>query len=277
MAAGDAMAGRVVAIWRYPVKSMMGEELTAADFATRGMAGDRAFALVDAETGKVASAKNPKVWPNLFEFRARYLDTSLTADGLEITLPDGQRIRGSDPQVNEVLSRAVGRPVRLAAAGADQRQLEEYWPDLEELPHRDEVTDEPVPPGTFFDAAAVHLLTTATLDALRAAYPPGRFETRRFRPNLVIQATSQSGYPENGWHGSALRIGEELELKIDGPCPRCVMTTLAQGDLPQDLGVLRTAAQRNKAHVGVYASVVRAGSVRRGGTVGLAGDRAAVA
>jgi uncharacterized protein YcbX len=147
---------------------------------------------------------------------------------------------------------------------------EEYWPDMEGLDYRDTVTDWELPPGTFFDLAIVHLLTTATIDRLRALYPPGRFEARRFRPNIVVAAgPDQQGFVENDWIGHAVAIGDEVRLQVTGPCPRCVMTTLPQGDLPKDSGILRTAAQHNEVNVGVYADVIAGGTVRRGDVVTL--------
>src|SRR5262249_32935390 len=127
----------------------------------------------------------------------------------------------------------------------------------------------PLPPGTFFDGASVHLVTTATLDRLRALAPASRLEVPRFRPNFVIEVTDGSdGFVEDRWIGRSLALGDAL-LKIDRPCPRCVMTTLSQGSLPKDPNVLRVAVQENGGNVGVYASVVRGGRVRRGDTVGL--------
>ena len=115
----------------------------------------------------------------------------------------------------------------------------------------------------------VHLLTTATLDRLRALYPDGRFEVRRFRPNIVVEtANGEKDFVENAWIGRTLAIGN-AQLSITGPCPRCVMTTLSQADLPKDNGILRTAAQHNRANVGVYASVLQGGNVRRGDSLGL--------
>ena len=148
--------------------------------------------------------------------------------------------------------------------------LEEYWPDIEGLSRRDAVTDEEIPGGAFFDGAPIHLLTTATLDRLRECYPPGRFEARRFRPNLVIQgAGGTAEFLEDGWVDRTVTIGEEAQLRIWRRCPRCVMTTLPQADLPADPGILRTAAQQNTGHVGVYATVVREGLIRRGDSLRL--------
>jgi len=148
---------------------------------------------------------------------------------------------------------------------------EEYWPDTAGLDYRDTVTDFEMPPGTFFDIAVMHLLTTATIDHLRALYPQGRFEARRFRPNIVVSTGGEdTGFVENDWIGRTVAIGDSVQLAITEPCPRCVMITLPQGDLPKDSGILRTAAQHNSVNVGVYASVLGGGTIRRGDPVSLA-------
>ncbi len=270
-------AGSVVGLWRYPVKSMMGEELNAAEVTDRGLVGDRQFAVVDASTGKVAGAKNPRKWGNFFDFRAAYVEAPQRGSKLpavRLTLPDGMVVTSEQPDLAEVLSRALGREVAFAEAQHDGEssgaQAEEYWPDMEGLDYRDTVTEWELPPGTFFDLAVVHLLTTATIERLRALYPEGRFEVRRFRPNIVVATgPDQQGFVENDWIGHTVAIGDEVRLRITGPCPRCVMTTLPQGDLPKDAGILRTAAQNNEANVGVYADVVEGGTVRRADDVTL--------
>jgi uncharacterized protein YcbX len=261
-----ATAGRVVGIWRYPVKSMMGEELNASEVTPRGLLGDRAFALIDAETGKVASAKNPRLWPNLFDFRAAYVEPPSDPAALpeaRIATPDGESLATDAPDIDRRLSAEVGRAVRLARSPVAGATAEEYAPDYDWLARRDVVTEFPLPPGTFFDGATVHLIATSTLDRLRTLAPASRFEARRFRPNLVIEAPANGAFAENGWIGRTLAIGDVL-LQIDGPCPRCVMTTLAQGDLPKDPGVLRAAVQGNGGNVGAYATVLRGGRLRRG-------------
>jgi MOSC domain-containing protein len=265
-------AGTVVGLWRYPVKSMMGEELNATEITERGLLGDRQFALVDAATGKVAGAKNPRKWGNFFDFRAVYVEppeANATLPAVRLTLPNGTTLTTEGANVNEVLSGALGRAVELTQVEAEQESsAEEYVPDIEGLDHRDTVTEWELPGGTFYDLAVVHLLTTATLDHLRELYPAGRFEARRFRPNIVI-STAERGFVENDWLGRTITVGETVRLRITRPCPRCVMTTLAQGDLPKDPGILRTAAQNNAANVGVYADVISAGAIHRGDPVVL--------
>lgn len=251
------MGSTIASLWRYPVKSMMGEELRSTKISAKGIQGDRASALVDKETGKIVSAKNPKRWPNMFSFRSRYEDITNTND-IRITLPDGTTVNSNDLNADSILSSALGKEVRFISTVPEKPQLEEYWPDIEELDNQDIVTDEDMPKGTFYDLAIVHLLTTSTLNELRRLYPEGRFEARRFRPNIIIN-TEQSGFVESGWIGKTLAIGDEVKLKITDHCPRCVMTTLSQGDLPRDSNILRTAAQHNEAHVGVYAEVLTGG------------------
>ncbi len=270
--------GSVVGLWRYPVKSMMGEELNATEVTERGLVGDRQFAVVDASTGKVAGAKNPRKWGNFFDFRAAYVEPPQRGSKLpavRLTLPDGTVVTSEQPDLTQILSSALGREVVFAEArGSGESsgaQAEEYWPDMEGLDYRDTVTEWELPAGTFFDLAVVHLLTTATIDRLRALYPGGRFEVRRFRPNIVVSTgPDMQGFVENDWIDRTIEIGDEVRLRITRPCPRCVMTTLPQGDLPKDAGILRTAAQHNHANVGVYADVIAGGAIRRGDPVTLA-------
>ncbi len=286
MTSTQRVLGSAVSLWRYPVKSMLGEELNAAEVTKRGLSGDRAYALVDSSDGKVASAKNPRKWPRLFDFRAALADapkTSVRVPPVRITLPDGTMVTSEQADLHQILSKVLNREVTLRAIMHGQEEVveraspdvptataEEYWPDIEGLDYRDTVTDFGLPEGTFFDCAVVHLLTTATLDRLRLLYPQGRFEVRRFRPNIVVETgDGEKDFVENAWIGQVLAIGEVVRLSVTGPCARCVMTTLPQSDLPKDTGILRTAAQYNRANVGVYASVLEGGKVRRGDSVRL--------
>jgi uncharacterized protein YcbX len=261
----------VVSLWRYPVKSMQGEELNASAVGERGLLGDRAYALVDAADGKIASAKNPRKWPHLFSFHAAYAEPprpETETAPVRITLPDGTLLNGSQANLASMLKPILGREVVLKSAAPEKSVVEAYWPDMAGLDHRDKVTDVSLPAGTFFDLAPVHLVTTATLDRLRSLYPQGRFEPRRFRPNLVAAADGEpQAFVENEWVGRTLLLGDEVRLRVFRPCGRCVMTTLPQSDLPHDSGILKTAVQHNDGNVGVYATVLRGGTIRRGDTI----------
>ena len=277
--------GSVVCLWRYPVKSMMGEELNATDVTHRGLLGDRAYALVDSSNEKVASAKNPRKWAKLFDFRAALANPPRTGEkisAVHVALPDGTIVTSEQTDINQILSNVLGHEVTLETREPSQpeivettlpnpwtpSQYEEYWPDMEDLAYRDTVTHEAMPEGTFFDLAVIHILTTATIDQLRELYPQGRFEVRRFRPNIVVEPSSgEEGFVEDDWVGKTLVIADEVRIDITEPCPRCVMTTLPQGDLPKDPGILRTAAQHNQVNVGVYGAVLQGGTIRRGDQV----------
>src|SRR5712691_5270664 len=230
------VVGSIVSLWRYPVKSMMGEELNAAEVSKSGLLGDRAYALVDSSDGKVASAKNPRKWPQLFDCRAALADvprTGAKVPPVRITLPDGTIVNSEQPDLHQILSKVLKREVALGVIVHGHQEVvesglpnlrtataEEYWPDIEGLEYRETVTGE-------------------------------------------------KDFVENAWIGQVLAIRDAIRLSITGPCPRCVMTTLPQGDLPKDAGILRTAAQHNRANVGVYASVLQVGTVRRGDSVRL--------
>ena len=278
----EYIAGSVLSVLRYPVKSMMGEELSVAAVTEGGLIGDRAYALIDNSTGKIASAKNPRKWTRLFDCHASFVEPPRKGHPMPpvwIMLPDGSNITSDQPNANAVLSRFFEREVTLAKTAPDSPALEEYWPDIDGLAHRETVTEESIalssPKGSFFDYAVAHVITTNTLNRLRELYPQGRFEVRRFRPNVVVTAgKGEPDFVENAWVGLNVEIGEAVVLKVTNPCPRCVMTTLPQADLPQDHGILRTAAQHNQPYVpalrqampsvGVYANVLRAGTVCRG-------------
>ena len=260
--------GSVISLWRYPVKSMIGEELKASHVTERGLLGDRAYALVDQSTGKIASAKNPRKWGRLFDFQASFADAPRVGEKLpnvRITLPDGRLVETSQPEADSLLSEAFGVQVKLMTSSLEKPSYEEYWPDIEGLARRETVTEEFMPPQTFFDAAVVHVLTTGTLDRLSELYPEGRFEARRFRPNILIAPSpAVKDFVENDWVNRTLHLGDEVRLRVTRPCGRCVMTTLPQSDLPHDIGILRTAVRYNRVNVGVYASVEHDGSVKQG-------------
>ena len=276
----SAATGTVVSLWRYPVKSMMGEELNSV--TERGLIGDRTYAIVDKQTGKAASAKNPRKWGKLFDFCSMLIDSpNGGVNGIppvRIIFPDGSNIfsdRKEDDDMDSRLSEVFNREVRLMkSSDFEEPSYEEYWPDIDGLARRDQLTDEAMPSKTFFDIAVVHILTTSTINRLRELYPQGRFDVRRFRPNIVVQSAvsedknyKKNDFVENAWVGKKMIIGKDIVLNVTAPCTRCVMITLPQGDLPRDLGILSTVARYNQVHVGVYASVERGGIIHREDTV----------
>jgi len=221
--------GSVRELWRYPVKSMRGECMDCLDVAAAGVAGDRAYALRDAE-GRLGSGKRTARFgriDGLLELESRY-----AGEQLEILLPDGDVIEGRRPDIDAVLSARLGQAVTLVHAHG----------------------------GEHLDDAPVHLLSTSGLAWLSAALPASRIDARRFRPNLVID-TPGDRPAEPAWTGRTLRIGETLTLSVIGPTERCGMVALGQGELPRDPAVLRAITQQAGLCFGVYARVAAPGRV----------------
>jgi uncharacterized protein YcbX len=255
-----------------------------------GVVGDRAYALMEAETGKVVSAKNPKLGPAMFGARAEFAESPQPGEDpppVRITLPDGTSSTSDAPDVDAWLSGFLGSDVKLVRAAPEDFTIDQYHPDIEGLDpegHRDTVTESKlgsaffaeaglpsaVPVGAFFDLFPVAVLTTSTLDQLNELQPESRFDERRFRMNVIL-GTREQGFVENDWLGRGLEFGE-VRLTVSIPDPRCVMTTLAQDELPKDAGILRMLVRRNRIEVagglypcaGVYATVEAPGMMRAG-------------
>ena len=266
------VVGRVVSLHRYPVKSMGGERLEAARITPRGMEGDRAGALVDRETGRVVSAKRPRLWGAVYGLSAS-LEGENGAASIHVRFEDGTTLSSTGRAGLEArLSALLGREVAFATTAVESATCEYHWPDMDGLvqdgrTYRDEITEWELPPGTFFDSSGLHALTTASLDHLRGLVPGSDFHVSRFRPNLVIEPVNgASGFVENEWVGAALRIGG-ARLQVTKPCMRCVMVTLPLGDLPKDPRVLRAAFDHNEGNVGVKCEVAEPGTVRVGDEV----------
>ena len=271
-------AGAVSRLWRYAVKSMLGEELERAEVVGSGFFGNRGFALLDVESSRLVSAKNPAKWGRMFECSARLVERgNAEPPHVEITLADGRRIGfhdGDFGHAEEALSELLRRKVRLISARRELAPLtiEQYHPDIEEDDARGKTTEFDRSPeaqtGTFTDLAAVHLVTTASLEAL-SALSPSKFDPIRFRPDLLIDTGQAKGFVEAGWVGKTLAIGDEVRVKVFRECGRCVMTTLPQPELESDTGVLATIMRHNRGKLGVYASVVTGGLVRKGDRISL--------
>lgn len=272
--------GRAQSLRRYPVKSMAGEELDEALVTDGGFFGDRAYAVIDRTNGKVASAKHPKKWAGLIELAAAYLEAprpQAPIPPVRITPPKGPDIVSGEGDPDAALSALLGRPVSLTAERPDSVSLER----LDPLEAEETILDigDFMMEGRFSDYAALHIVTTSSLARLAELRPESRFDARRFRPNLVVDTTGHpTDFIENDWVGRTLTIGEEVSLRITDPTPRCSIPTLAQSDLAKDPSVLRTVVAHNRIAVpllegsllpcvGVYAFVIRGGTLRRGDPV----------
>lgn len=269
--------GRVVGLFRYPVKSMGGEESEVLHLTETGVIGDRAYALQDAETGHTVSAKRPNKWPGILGWRAAFAsdpEAGRPLPPLEIRLPTDAVLTIADPTTLEAeASRALGTRVTLEQADSSRATYEYHWPDMDGLvyqgrTYRDEITAHKTPPGTFFDSSMLHILTTASLEEMRRLAAPSRFERERFRPNILIESlTAKRGFVENEWIGGELMIGGTARVRIPGPCLRCVMVNLSQGSIPADPQILKSVFKHNNGNLGVKSEIATAGPVSVGDVV----------
>lgn len=274
-------------IWRYPVKSMVGGRVDAADLDADGIVGDRTWAVRDKVRGGIRGAK---VLGGLMRLSARYVDGP--RGPVEIALPDGTVVTTDAPDASEAVSAAIDHQVTLEPLHPPEdlehyRRGEPYHDDvMEELRSIfGRTEDEPLPdlsvfpptifenespPGTYHDAFPLLLLSTSALRSLQATLPDSAVDIRRFRPSIVIDTDDAEGHPELDWVGRQVRIGGTL-LDIPTACPRCVMVTREiDGATPQDRTILRHIVKDLDQNVGVYATVTTPGTIRAGDPVTLA-------
>lgn len=278
----EQVIGAVQELWRYPVKSMLGERLEVVEVTANGLFGDRAYALRDLRTGNIVSAKK---WARMFEFRAAYEapPSSATASRVRIELPDRTSVYADDPWASRAISEVLGIEVRIErASGENKREVADIdtatiFGDIPvnaiytQLPPGQSIPDTfGLPRGTFFDAAVIHIVASGSLEHLHELQGgTASMDPRRFRPNVYVKTNAGStGFLEDQWLGGTLGAGSVRVDKLRQTL-RCVMTTLAQGDLPRDLSVLRTAAQHHAAHLGVTGRIVGGGQLRVGDEVSL--------
>ena len=266
--------GQIDALWRYPVKSMLGERLDRLDIESRGVVGDRSHALWDVASARVASAKNPRRWAELLRFQARYLAEPVSGAALPSVAVQGpfrgaagglETLSSDDPSLERLLSACFGRQLRLLDQPPEGASLEHYWPAVEGREFQEVTNDLALPTGTFFDACPIHALSNATLAQFRQLEPQLDFAVERFRPNILIETEGPAtGFVEEAWVGGVLAIGDHVRLRVDRDCPRCVITTLAQGALPETMDILRATARHNNVAAGIRLSVLETGSVKVG-------------
>jgi uncharacterized protein YcbX len=296
--AANGSVGTIARLWRFPVKSLRGERIDRAELTKDGLVGDRAFALLDVASGKVASAKSVKTFPGLLACEASYVEPPQRGRELppvRIMLADGTHVSSDAPDAARVLSAFFRREVALVDRAPDDFTIDQYHPDIADADpagHRDTVVAQklgaaffadagqpsPVPAGAFFDLFPLSVLSTSALARLAEVRPQSRFDERRFRMNVIV-GTDGAGFVENAWIGRSVALGEVARVRVAMADPRCVMTTLPQQELPGDSDVLRTLVQHNCLQIepagrfpcaGVYAVVEAPGTIAVGDRVMLA-------
>jgi MOSC domain-containing protein len=263
----------VRALYRYPVKSMLGEPVAQASLDAAGLAGDRGLALVDVGTGRVATAKHPRRWRALLQCSAR------TSGGrVLVRLPDGAELGADDAGLDAALTALLGRPVRLTDRRPDGAVVERPDPvDVlaagvtADVPYETLEIGKGSPAATFVDYAPVHVIDVATLRHLGV-------DERRYRPNLVVDTGAERPFAETGWVGRDLHVGG-VRLRVVLPTPRCSVPTLEHGAAGRAPEAVRTLLEQNRIPVEGFGVLPCAGAyalVEAGGTVGV-GDPVAVA
>jgi len=277
----EQTVGSIQQLYRYPVKSMQGEAYDRIEIDTSGVIGDRAIALIDQQTGKLVTAKQPALWKKVLSLRA-----SLKPDGTTaVIMPSGEQWVMQDDKTPQALSDYLGRPVVIAFSRTHEVEMERADPNeviakgtsdlvaFETMP-----VAQGAPESAFVDYGPIHLIATSSLNEVGNYAQAGLSEPERFRPNLIIDTTGLPPYCENHWIGSTLCIGDQLELKITLPTPRCAVPTLEQGSIKPDKTILAPLIKdniqpflegRRLPSLGVYADVITSGVISYGDKVRL--------
>jgi len=280
-------------IWRYPVKSMQGERLDETVLTRGGVPLDRGWAVRDEKTQTIVGAKKIGA---LLNFSARYMEgtNAGTVPHVEITGPDGIKLRSDGGDINAQLSEALGQAVTLwPLQPADNKdhyrtknrpddmeaelravfalQPGEALPDFGAFPAdvMAELVEFATPLGTYFDAFPLDMLTEASLRHLQTLTPDADLSVRRFRPNILLADRENTvALAEADWTGKTLSLGE---AKIDAvmECPRCIMTTRAQGTLPRDASIMRALVAHTNHNLSTYCNVSKPGKITVGDTLSL--------
>jgi uncharacterized protein YcbX len=285
------MSVTVTQLFRFPVKSMMGERCDRISIGPRGTIGDRVWAVRDEVRGGIRGGK--KI-PALMTLGATFTG-ELEGEGsspARITAPDGDSRETGAEDINDWLSKKLDHEVTLwpllpadaldhyRRGAPDSEDFEKELRGMfarethEPLPELDifaEVIEFECPPGTYFDAFDILIISQQSLDSLAHANPDSNFDISRFRPNLLVDIPDADGaFPEDAWTGKQVKIGDVV-LEIVGPCPRCAMTTHGFAELPRDPRIMRTLVQANGGNLGVYARVISTGEIHTGDTIEIAG------
>ncbi len=235
--------GSVARLFRYPVKSMCGEELTQTPIGLQGLPGDRRYAFVQAESHSAFPWLTARQVAEMLRYRPRFeggFDGEGREPALFVELPDGRRLRVDDANLQQELEQKLGKPLFLLRD------------------HR----------GSY-DVGQVSLFSLDTAAAI-AARAGREIDPRRFRANLYLQP-DVGAIPEAEWPGSVLAIGPELRLAVTEADERCMMINFDPDTAASDPAVLKAVAAGFGNRAGVYASVLRPGRVSLGDPIEIVG------
>ena len=249
----------VAELWRYPVKSLLGERLPTLRLVEDGVEGDRTWGIRDHHDGRILTARR--------EPRLLFASSRLEARDLPvITLPDGQELAGTGPVTDAALSAWLEKPVALVAASEGDAARAEYFADSTD--DASQAIEWTMPKGRFVDAFPVLVITTAGLRSGAVAYPAGIWDVRRFRPNILIQLDGE-GWLEDAWAERQLIVGS-AQLFPRRRCTRCTMVNRSQPGLDRDVNIYKTLHRTHRGEAGMWTQVLQPGSISEGDAVEVA-------
>jgi uncharacterized protein YcbX len=256
---GTTPIPHVAELWRYPVKSLLGERLPTLSLIADGVDGDRMWGIRDQNDGRILTARR--------EPRLLFASARVGSQGLPvITLPDGQELAGLGPATDAALSAWLGRPVALVAAAASDASNAEYFADATD--DTSQAIEWTMPKGRFVDAFPVLIMTTAGLRGGGAEYSAGVWDVRRFRPNVLIDIDGR-GWLEDAWADRCLRV-RQAQLLPRKRCIRCTMVNRAQPGLDRDVNIYKTLHRTHGGEAGMWTQVVKTGAIAEGDAVEVA-------
>ncbi len=277
----DQSVGSIRELYRYPVKSMLGESHNQLQIDRGGVTGDRAIALIDSTTGKIVTAKQPSLWKAMLKLQASVQEDGRTL----VTMPTGEQVVMQDSGSAQVMSDYLGRPVIVSFARTSDIEMERADPlEIVDKGTEDAVSFETMlmgqgaPDSAFVDYGPIHLIASSSLERVGEHSQAGISEPERFRPNVIVDTSDSAPYCEGNWIGRTLCIGSQIELKVVISTPRCAIPTLEHGHTSVDRRVLAPLIKENiqpflegkrLPSLGVYAEVVSSGVINKGDEVYL--------
>lgn len=277
------VVGTVKELWRYPVKSMGGEKVESTEILKQGLFADRGWAVRDDDIGEI---KGGRKLPRLMGCNARYIEQPKISDsalpGVEITFPDKTVLTDTDPELQQKLSQFLKRPAslwplqkssnwahyRLEKMMTSKELMRQFAsptrPDLSEISLLKllELSFFATPVGRYYDAYPLHLMTTDSLQYMADVSPQADYDVRRFRPNILIDThlSNEQGLSEFQWIGGKLHIGDVI-IKISARTVRCSMPAQPQMACHKDSKVVKGLIDHSDRHLGVYAEVIKPGTI----------------
>jgi uncharacterized protein YcbX len=284
------IVGTIKELWRYPVKSMVGESVGSVQIESYGVVGDRLWAVRDDKVGEITGVRKK---PKLLTCSATYCEEPVgdlngkDVPAIDVTMPSGEVLNSNEGELDAALANLLGTPVSLhplqpksnwkyyriaAVVGAKEMKRQfasKELPDMSSFSWSQlgELMLFVTPLGRHYDVYPLHLLTTNSLKKMAEIEPEGDFNTRRFRPNIVIKSPAgEVGFDEFTWLGGTLSIGDTV-IKCETRTVRCSAPAQPQVDMAKSAKVVKALSQHTGRNMGINATVIEGGNIRLGDEV----------